>query len=98
MSIDRTADWWLGNLDGPWFKALNAAVHDEWNVEPLLIREGGVSDMCGSGSLLLTVYEVHPIDSLPREGIRLPSTSPSTRTKHCAFNLDCFLLLEVDYQ
>lgn len=41
VSIDRTADWWLGNLDGPWFKALNAAVHDEWNVEPLLIREGG---------------------------------------------------------
>lgn len=41
VSIDRTADWWLGNLDGPWFKALKAAVHDEWNVEPLLIREGG---------------------------------------------------------
>ncbi|KAG2340128.1 Zn-dependent exopeptidase [Suillus weaverae] len=41
VSIDRTADWWLGNLDGPWFKALKAAVHDEWDVEPLLIREGG---------------------------------------------------------
>ncbi|KAG1749335.1 hypothetical protein EDB19DRAFT_1682039 [Suillus lakei] len=41
VSIDRTADWWLGNLDGPWFKALKTAVHDEWNIEPLLIREGG---------------------------------------------------------
>lgn len=41
VSIDRTADWWLGNLDGPWFKALKTAVRDEWNVEPLLIREGG---------------------------------------------------------
>ncbi|KAG1743250.1 glutathione degradosome [Suillus paluster] len=41
VSIDRKADWWLGNLDGPWFKALETAVRDEWNVEPLLIREGG---------------------------------------------------------
>ncbi|OAX39892.1 glutathione degradosome [Rhizopogon vinicolor AM-OR11-026] len=41
VSIDHTADWWLGNLDGPWFKALETAVRDEWNVEPLLIREGG---------------------------------------------------------
>lgn len=41
VSIDRTADWWLGNLDGPWFKALKTAVRDEWSVEPLLIREGG---------------------------------------------------------
>jgi len=66
-------------------------VHDEWNVEPLLIREGGVSDLSGSGLLLLTVYEVRPIDSLSREGIRLPSTSPPTRTKHRAFGLDCFI-------
>ncbi|KAJ8582368.1 glutathione degradosome [Rhizopogon salebrosus TDB-379] len=41
VSIDHTADWWLGNLDCPWFKALETAVRDEWNVEPLLIREGG---------------------------------------------------------
>lgn len=43
VSIDHTADWWLGNLDDPWFKALEGAIRDEWGVEPLRIREGGVS-------------------------------------------------------
>jgi di- and tripeptidase len=43
VSIDHTADWWLGNLDDPWFKALEGAIRDEWGVDPLRIREGGVS-------------------------------------------------------
>ena len=42
VSIDHTADWWLGDLDGPWFHALETAVQAEWGVEPLRIREGGV--------------------------------------------------------
>ncbi|KAI1793225.1 Zn-dependent exopeptidase [Ganoderma leucocontextum] len=41
VSIEHTADWWLGNLDDPWFRALEDAVRDEWAVEPLRIREGG---------------------------------------------------------
>ncbi|KAH7885115.1 hypothetical protein F5I97DRAFT_1810763 [Phlebopus sp. FC_14] len=41
ISIDHTADWWLGDLDDPWFKALESAVREEWDVEPLRIREGG---------------------------------------------------------
>ncbi|KIJ60273.1 hypothetical protein HYDPIDRAFT_117355 [Hydnomerulius pinastri MD-312] len=41
VSIDHTADWWLGDLDDPWFKALESAVQEEWGVEPLRIREGG---------------------------------------------------------
>lgn len=41
--INHTADWWLGNLDDLWFTALEDAVRDEWGVEPLRIREGGVS-------------------------------------------------------
>ncbi|CCM00624.1 uncharacterized protein FIBRA_02660 [Fibroporia radiculosa] len=43
VNIDRTADWWLGNLDDAWFRALEDAVRDEWGVEPLRIREGGAS-------------------------------------------------------
>lgn len=39
----HTADWWLGELDDPYFKALANAVKEEWSVEPLRIREGGVS-------------------------------------------------------
>lgn len=42
VTIDHTADWWLGDLDDPWFKALETAVCEEWGVEPLRIREGGV--------------------------------------------------------
>ncbi|KAI0726272.1 Zn-dependent exopeptidase [Fomitopsis betulina] len=41
VSIDHTADWWLGDLEGPWFHALETAVQAEWGVEPLRIREGG---------------------------------------------------------
>ncbi|KAG8950299.1 hypothetical protein FRC03_012908 [Tulasnella sp. 419] len=39
--IDKTADWWLGELDDVWFKTLERAVTDEWGVQPLRIREGG---------------------------------------------------------
>ncbi|KAH9829631.1 Zn-dependent exopeptidase [Rhodofomes roseus] len=41
VSIEHTADWWLGDLEGPWFHALETAVQSEWGVEPLRIREGG---------------------------------------------------------
>ncbi|KAK0476079.1 hypothetical protein IW261DRAFT_1491846 [Armillaria novae-zelandiae] len=41
ISLQKAADWWLGNLDDPWFKALEAAVQEEWGVDPLHIREGG---------------------------------------------------------
>jgi hypothetical protein len=44
VGVNHTADWWLGNLDDPWFKALEGAVHETWGEEPLRIREGGVSD------------------------------------------------------
>lgn len=46
LSVEHTADWWLGELNDPWFKALETAVKEEWGVEPLRIREGGVSDFC----------------------------------------------------
>ncbi|KAG8878994.1 hypothetical protein FRB97_002042 [Tulasnella sp. 331] len=41
IHIDRTADWWIGNLDHPLFKALDRAIEEEWGVKPLRIREGG---------------------------------------------------------
>lgn len=42
VSVEHTADWWLGELDDFWFKALQGSVEEEWGVEPLRIREGGV--------------------------------------------------------
>ena len=44
ITIDRTADWWLGDLKGRYFKALEHAVEAEWGLKPLRIREGGVRD------------------------------------------------------
>ncbi|KAF8073641.1 hypothetical protein FPV67DRAFT_1605948 [Lyophyllum atratum] len=41
IKVEHTADWWLGNLDDHWFKALESAVQDVWGVAPLRIREGG---------------------------------------------------------
>ncbi|KAF8489393.1 hypothetical protein JB92DRAFT_3013429 [Gautieria morchelliformis] len=41
VTIDRTADWWLGDLEGQYFKALERAVEAEWGTKPLRIREGG---------------------------------------------------------
>jgi len=41
VKIDRTADWWLGDLKGPWFKALESAIEKVWHQRPLHIREGG---------------------------------------------------------
>ncbi|KAF8908992.1 hypothetical protein CPB84DRAFT_1673831 [Gymnopilus junonius] len=41
INVEHTADWWLGDLDGHWFKSLESAVQEEWGEEPLRIREGG---------------------------------------------------------
>ncbi|KIM66941.1 hypothetical protein SCLCIDRAFT_109662 [Scleroderma citrinum Foug A] len=41
VRIEHTADWWLGDLEDPWFNALETAVREEWGVQPLRIREGG---------------------------------------------------------
>lgn len=35
----------MGDLDDPWFHALENAVRDEWATEPLRIREGGVRNV-----------------------------------------------------
>jgi di- and tripeptidase len=40
--VDHTADWWLGDLTHPWFLELERAISDEWGVEPMRVREGGV--------------------------------------------------------
>ncbi|WOO82458.1 putative di- and tripeptidase DUG2 [Vanrija pseudolonga] len=41
VSVTHAASWWLASLDSPYFKELEAAVHDVWGVHPLKIREGG---------------------------------------------------------
>ncbi|KAH9966153.1 Zn-dependent exopeptidase [Russula compacta] len=41
VTVDHTADWWLGDLTHPWFLELERAIHDEWGAEPMRVREGG---------------------------------------------------------
>ncbi|KAF7299223.1 Beta-Ala-His dipeptidase [Mycena indigotica] len=41
LAVKHTADWWLGELEGFWFDALENAVAAEWGIKPLRIREGG---------------------------------------------------------
>jgi di- and tripeptidase len=40
-TIESAAEYWLGNLDSKYFKAVERAVEEEWNIKPLYIREGG---------------------------------------------------------
>ncbi|EIW67391.1 hypothetical protein TREMEDRAFT_33704, partial [Tremella mesenterica DSM 1558] len=41
ITVTHSASWWLTQLDSPYFRALECAVKDIWDVEPLRIREGG---------------------------------------------------------
>ncbi|PFH53886.1 hypothetical protein AMATHDRAFT_44936 [Amanita thiersii Skay4041] len=41
VKVEQSADWWLGNLDDSWFKALESSIAEEWGEIPLRIREGG---------------------------------------------------------
>ncbi|KAI8889099.1 Zn-dependent exopeptidase, partial [Backusella circina FSU 941] len=40
-TIESAAEYWLGNPDSKYFKAVERAVEEEWNIKPLYIREGG---------------------------------------------------------
>ncbi|KAG6372816.1 hypothetical protein JVT61DRAFT_7223 [Boletus reticuloceps] len=78
ITIDHTADWWLGDLDDPWFKALESAVREEWSVEPLRIREGGsipsvpcLEKMFGCRALHLPLGQSSDRAHLPNERISL---------------------------
>ncbi len=76
--MKETADWWLGQLDGPWFQALESAVQEEWGVAPLRIREGGVRmDSDIQISVLILPVTVDSLNPLPRERISVPCSPPA---------------------
>jgi di- and tripeptidase len=62
VSIEHIADWWLGDVEDLWFKALENSIREEWDVEPLRIREGGVS---GIAILTLRSPYLKSIPSIP---------------------------------
>ncbi|KAK2459641.1 hypothetical protein APHAL10511_008286 [Amanita phalloides] len=78
VNIERTADWWLGNLDDSWFTALENAVAEEWGVSPLRIREGGsipsvpcLEKMFGCHAVHLPMGQSSDQAHLPNERISL---------------------------
>lgn len=100
VTINHTADWWLGDLDDPWFKALETAVREEWGVEPLRIREGGVrfffqphplGQSCTHtpADTLSFLSLVHPIRSLLGKDVSMPRTSPSARSELGTWSCCC---------
>ncbi|CEP18781.1 hypothetical protein [Parasitella parasitica] len=41
VTIQSAAEYWLGDLNGKYFKAVERAIYNEWDMKPLYIREGG---------------------------------------------------------
>ena len=41
VRIESSAEYWLGNPEGGYFKAVERAIEKEWDMKPLYIREGG---------------------------------------------------------
>ncbi|KAG1226404.1 hypothetical protein G6F35_002934 [Rhizopus arrhizus] len=41
VDIQSVAEYWLGDLNSKYFKAVEKAIEEEWKMKPLYIREGG---------------------------------------------------------
>jgi di- and tripeptidase len=41
VKIESAAEYWLGDLNSKYFKAVEKAIENEWHLKPLYIREGG---------------------------------------------------------
>lgn len=41
VTIESAAEYWLGDLNSKYFKAVENAIEEEWKMKPLCIREGG---------------------------------------------------------
>lgn len=40
VEVHSTGDWWEAPADSPYMQMAERALHTEWGVEPLLVREG----------------------------------------------------------
>ncbi|KAI8069989.1 WD40-repeat-containing domain protein [Gongronella butleri] len=80
ISIDITSasEYWLGNPDSEYFKAVEQAIEHEWNVKPLYIREGGsipavrwLEKFCQAPAVHLPMGQASDQAHLQNERIRL---------------------------
>ncbi|KLO17294.1 Zn-dependent exopeptidase [Schizopora paradoxa] len=78
VNIDNASDWWLGDIHGRWFKALENSIQEEWGIAPLRIREGGsipsvpfLEKEFGCGALHLPLGQSLDRAHLPNERVSL---------------------------
>lgn len=77
VSVDHRADWWLGSDSSSFFQLLREAVKQEWNAEPISIREGGsipaiaiLEKELGAGAVHLPMGQSSDNAHLPDERLR----------------------------
>jgi len=77
VSVDHRADWWLGSDSSSYFRLLREAVREEWDAEPISIREGGsipaiaiLEKELGAGAVHLPMGQSSDNAHLPNERLR----------------------------
>ncbi|KAI7849155.1 WD40-repeat-containing domain protein [Circinella umbellata] len=78
VEIQSSAEYWLGNPECRFFKAVEKAIQKEWNTEPLYIREGGsipavrfLEKFCNAPAVHLPMGQASDQAHLHNERIRL---------------------------
>ena len=86
ITIGHRANWWLGNMDSPYFKLAEKVIEQEWNVKPLRIREGGSLPAVGWCQSYFNAPVIHiPMGQasdnahLPNERIRMQNLMAGQR-------------------
>lgn len=77
VTVDHRADWWMGSDSSQYFLLLREAVKEEWNAEPISIREGGsipgiaiLEKELGAGAVHLPMGQSSDNAHLPNERLR----------------------------
>lgn len=77
VTVDHRADWWMGSDSSQYFSLLREAVKEEWNAEPISIREGGsipaiaiLEKELGAGAVHLPMGQSSDNAHLPNERLR----------------------------
>lgn len=78
VTIDHTADWWLGRPSSAFSRAFADAIEAEWQTRPLWIREGGsipsvafLERTFGCEAVHLPIGQATDAAHLPNERIRI---------------------------
>ncbi|KAF7729747.1 hypothetical protein EC973_003825 [Apophysomyces ossiformis] len=78
IEIQSAAEYWLGNPESEYFKAVEKAIEQEWKIKPLYIREGGsipavrwLEKFCNAPAVHLPMGQASDQAHLHNERIRL---------------------------